>query len=244
MIAIVSSSAPERAALVSLCESRHWASVACDSVRAAERSLRSIRPHVVLTRHRLADGYSDDVMAELNRAGLLTAVKIIVLIESGAYAAQAARQVALGADSVHRDPVRADVLVEYLARYRLAGQSAARSAMPIAASQPFQFAGASIQSLDRTLTHGRRGATLTPREVQLAEFLAASRGAVVTYPQLYSEILGTNFRGDTSNMRVLLGKLTTSFRSVGLRLRDFVEVIPKTGYRYQPAGSRPSPRSR
>ena len=242
MIAIVSSSAPERAAFASLCESRQWASVACDSVRAAARSLRSIRPHVVLTRHRLTDGYSDDVVAELNRAGLLPAVKVIVLIESGAYAAQAARQVALGADCVHRDPVRTDVLVEYLARYRLEGQSAARPARRIAVSQQFQFAGAVIQSLDHTLTHGRRCAKLAPREVQLAEFLAESRGMVVTYPQLYGEILGTNFRGDTSCMRVLLGKLTASLRSVGLRLRDFVEVIPKTGYRYRPSGSRQSTR--
>lgn len=243
MIAIVSSSAPERGALVSLCESRHWASVACDSVRAAKRLLRTIRPYVVLTRHRLSDGYSDDVVAELNRAGLLPEVKVIVLVESGSYPAQVARQVALGADSVQRDPVRTDVLIEYVARYRLAGQSAARPALRIAVRQKFSFAGAAIHSLDRTLTHGRRCATLSPREVQLAEFLAESRGGIVTYAQLYGEILGVNFPGDTSNMRVLLGKLTTSFRSVGLRLRDFIEVIPKTGYRYRPLGSRQSTRS-
>ena len=197
----------------------------------------------MLTRHRLADGYSDDVVAELNRAGLLPAVKIIVLIESGAYSAQAARQVALGADSVHRDPARTDVLVEYLTRYLLAARSAVRRNLRFTVSPQFQFAGAVIQSLDRTLTHGRRCATLAPREVQLAESLAESRGSVVTYPQLYSEILGANFRGDTSNMRVLLGKLTASLRSVGLRLRDFIEVIPKTGYRYRPSGSRRSLRS-
>lgn len=243
MIAIVSSSAPERAAFASLCESRRWASVSCESVHAAKRSFRSIRPHVVLTRHRLVDGYSDDVITELSRAGLRPTVTVIVLIESGDYSTQAARQVALGADSVHRDPVRTDVLVEYLARYRVAARSAVRQAMRSVVAQQFSFAGAAIQSVDWTLIHGRRRVPLTPREVQLAEFLADSPGAVATYPQLYGEILGVNFRGDTSNMRVLLGKLTASFRAVGLRLRDSIEVIPKTGYRYRPSGSRRPARS-
>lgn len=240
MIAIVSSSAAERAAFESLCESRRWASVPCESVRAARRSLRSIRPHVVLTRHRLVDGYSDDVIKELDGAGLLPAVKVIVLIESRNYAAQAARQVALGADSVQRDPVRTDVLLEYLARYRSAARAAVRQAMRSAVGQPFAFGGATIHPVDRILVQRRRRAPLTPREVQFAELLADSPGAVVTYPQLFSEILGANFRGDTSNMRVLLGKLVASFKQAGLQLRDCIEVIPKTGYRYHPPGSRRS----
>ena len=35
-----------------------------------------------------------------------------------------------------------------------------------------------------------------------------------------------------SNMRVLLAKLSTSTRRIGLTLRGSVAVIPKSGYRY------------
>jgi DNA-binding winged helix-turn-helix (wHTH) protein len=74
--------------------------------------------------------------------------------------------------------------------------------------------------------------SLTPREVLLVEVLAGSKGQIVTYETLYSEVLGRRFRGDTSNMRVLLGKLGSSIRPLGLTLQHHVDVIPKTGYRY------------
>lgn len=240
MIAIVSSNAAERAAFESICASRSWASIGCGSVRAAKQALRSIRPKVVVTRHRLDDGYSDDIIRELCRAGLQPAVKVIVLLEPAAYSRHAPRQVALGADSVLHDPVRSDLIVAFLARYRVAAQSAVRHAMRPAIGQPFAFAGAQVQPLDRLLLHGRRRARLTPREVQLTECLADSPGAVVGYAELYSEVLASNYRGDTSNLRVLLGKLAASYNSVGLTLRDFIEVIPKTGYRYRPPAQRPA----
>ena len=44
---------------------------------------------------------------------------------------------------------------------------------------------------------------------------------------------GRRFRGDTSNLRVLLGKLTASAVSLGISLQKWVEVIPKLGYRYR-----------
>ena len=117
MIVIISSSAHERVAFAALCESRRWACLECDSVHAVRKALQQFRPHVVLTRHQLNDGYSDDVVAILAAAALLPAVKIIVLLGPGASPAQVARQVALGADAVLRDPVRTEVLVEYLAKY-------------------------------------------------------------------------------------------------------------------------------
>jgi DNA-binding response OmpR family regulator len=76
------------------------------------------------------------------------------------------------------------------------------------------------------------------REVELLEILVACPDKVVTYQTLYSEILGRHFRGETANMRVLLGKLTQSFATLGCALRDWIDVIPKGGYRY-----RSSPRS-
>lgn len=233
MIVIVSSSAAERGAFAALCDSRGWANVECDSVRAARKSFRKLRPVAVLVRHRLRDGYSDDVMTALVATRSLPAVKVVVLLGPSASSAQAARQISLGVDNVLRDPVRTEVLVEYLARYRqlkvLSTKNSQREPR-----KSFRFAGGSISPVERRLSSGKQLVNLTPREVQLAELLSEARGEVVTYESLYSEILGTKFRGETSNMRVLLGKLDASFRSVGLTIRKFVEVIPKSGYRYSP----------
>ena len=233
MIVIVSSSAAERTAFAALCDSRGWANIECDSVRAAKKSFQQLRPLAVLTRHKLRDGYSDDLMITLAATDALPAVKVIVLLESGAASALAARQIALGAESVQRDPVRTEVLLEYLARYRQVKAVTAQQRRR-EGRQPFRLAGATIRPVERRLAHGTHLINLTPREVQLAELLYASPGEVVTYESLYSEILGSKFRGETSNMRVLLGKLDASFRSAGLTFRAFVEVIPKTGYRYHP----------
>jgi DNA-binding response OmpR family regulator len=242
MIVIVSSSPAERRALAALCESRGWASVECESVRSARRSFQQVRPRVVLMRHKLPDGYSDDIMAELNARHFPPSVKVIVLLGPGISSAQEARQIALGVDSVQRDPVRSEVLVEYVAKYRRgAPMRAAKAGSTL--SKPFPFAGARLRPVERRLLRGQRFTRLTPREVQLAESLFESRGEVVTYATLYSEIIGGKFRGETSNMRVLLGKLDASFRSLGLNLRRFVEVIPKTGYRYTSPQTRRPPRN-
>lgn len=241
MIFIVSSSAAERSAFVSLCESRGWVSLECESLRAARKALRQVRPRAMLTRHKLSDGYSDDLLIDLAASGLLPAIKVIVVLGSGVASSQAARQVKLGADSVLRDPVRTEVLVEYLARYRGARIPAAKK-NPSPPTKTFRFAGGLVHPIERRLQCGRRNAGLTPREVQLAELLFESAGDVVTYATLFSEVLGSKFRGETSNMRVLLGKLDASYRSVGLGLREFIEVIPKMGYRYMPPVSVHSPR--
>jgi len=237
VIAIVSNAPRERAAFAALCASRGWASTECDSLRALRKLLRRTRPRIVLTRHRLGDGYSDDVLVRLANAGGPGATRVIVLIGAGTPSSLEARQVALGADLVQHDPVRTEVLLEYLAKYRVAAQRQ-RVATPRAGPRPFRFAGATVHPVDRQLRRKQATIRLTPREVDLVESLAQSAGEVVTYETLYSEILGRRFRGDTSNMRVLLGKLAASFRSVGLVLRASIEVIPKSGYRYRPPGSR------
>ena len=64
-----------------------------------------------------------------------------------------------------------------------------------------------------------------------AEALATRTGEVATYETLYAEVLERRFRGDTSNLRVLLGKLAASCAAIGADLRAWVEVIPKSGYR-------------
>jgi len=244
VIAIVSPVAEERSAFAALCVSRGWVTAECDSLHAFQRLLQRQRPGVVLTRRRLGDGYSDDVIAALTAAGLAGAVNVVVLIGAGTPAAVEARQVTLGADCVQRDPVRPDVLAEYLAKYHRAGKHPRRPASrPV--ERVLQFAGARVDPIERKIQAGSATGHLTPHEVALVESLVQAQGDVVTYETLYSEILGRRFRGDTSNMRVLLGKLASSARGVGVPLRQWVEVIPKLGYRYrrpQPAaGSPPRP---
>jgi DNA-binding response OmpR family regulator len=182
---------------------------------------------VLLVRHQLEDGYADDVLAALS-TGSSTTTRVIVLLSAAAAASTEARLLELGADNVQRDPVRSDVVLAYIYKY-IRFSSTDRSA-----NRPsdIHFAGARLDPLQRTLRLDNLVVSLTPREVALVEFLAESADRVVTYDSLYSEVLGQRFRGDTSNMRVLLGKLGSSLRPLGLVLQHHVEVIPKTGYRY------------
>ena len=231
MIAIVSPSTHERAAFVALCGSRGWVTTECDSLRAFKRALLRVRPRIVLTRQRLGDGFSDDVIAALTGAEVSSA-RVVVLMGANAPSAVEARQVALGVDCVQRDPVRTDVLVEYLEKYRRVPEPARHGTARIVL-KPFAFAGATVDPVGRQLRRGNKASHLTPHEVDLVELLVQSEGGILTYETLYSEILGRRFRGDTSNMRVLLGKLTASARAAGIQFREWVEVVPKMGYRYR-----------
>jgi len=194
--------------------------------------LLRVRPWVVVVRHQLSDGYSDDVIGLLQATESRTPARVIVLAAAGLTAPVEARQIVLGADVVHRDPIRIEVVLAQIERYRALGRSQ-RSRPRNGPARFLALAGARIDPLKRTLSHGRRVVELTPREVELVRVLHDSDGQVATYELLYSEILGRPFRGDTSNMRVLLGKLTSSFRAAKLDLRSAVEVIPKSGYRYR-----------
>lgn len=231
MILIVGSAAQERAALQALCEAHGWPSMECDSVRGLERVLRRTPPSVVIVQHKLADGYSDNVIAALVNAEMVPRTKIIVLLRAGISTAVEARQISLGADCVIRDPVRAEVLTAYCKKF-LGTQPPPRAKVNRPNAEDLPFAGAMLRAPERLLLHGERSVSLTPREVELAELLAQSGGKVISYDTLFSEILGRRFRGDTSNMRVLLGKLVASAAAVNVPLRRWIEVIPKAGYRY------------
>ena len=73
MIALVSSNSREREAFASLCDQNGWLTMECESVRATANLLRRVKPKIVLVRHTLTDGYSDDVIALLARARMLCA---------------------------------------------------------------------------------------------------------------------------------------------------------------------------
>lgn len=191
-------------------------------------------PTVVLTRGKLVDGFCDQVLAATPKGS-----RTIALIAAGTASAVEARLVSLGADCVLRDPVRTDVLTEYLAKYvsRSNSNDTARPTPP----KHFLLAGLTVEVVDRNLQGTTNRVQLTPREVALAQLLVEAEGEVVTYETLYHELLGRRFKGDTSNMRVLLRKLIASAQQTGTNLRQRIEVIPKTGYRYT---SQPSLTSR
>lgn len=239
MIAIASSTAAERDALAALCEAQGWVTIECQSVRATLRTLRRHRPRVVVASHRLEDGYSDDIFAALDTSAGPPATKIVILLEAGIPSTIEVRQVSLGADCVLRNPIRTDVLTAYIRKF-LKAVSASSAPHGRTDAARIEFCGGLFAPVERTLQHGEKCVSLTPREAVLIEILTQSSGIVASYERLYGEILGRRFRGDTSNMRVLLGKLATSCRSIGMSIRPHVQVIPKTGYRYdgQVAGVR------
>ncbi len=182
----------------------------------------------MLVRHRLEDGYADDIIAALYNGASVPPTRLIVLMAADADASVEVRLLEIGADCVQRDPIRSDVVLAYITKYIRVTDTARLASKP----RDIDFAGARLNPIDRTLQRGKSLVSLTPREVALIEFLTESTDQVVTYESLYGEVLGRRFRGDTSNMRVLLGKLGSSLKPLGLVLKDHVEVISKTGYRY------------
>jgi DNA-binding response OmpR family regulator len=229
MILVVVSHPAERSALVSLCETRSCPATPCATFRELRSALGLSSSRVVIVRQRLTDGTSEDVIRFARQHGA-SGPRVIVLLSAAANSESEARHVSLGADAVLRDPVRIEVLLAYMERYKKERPLPPRASRAYNAS--FPFAGLRIDPRDRVARRGSRAVRLTPREVALAQQLALSPGQVVDYAALFHDILGRPYRGDTSNMRVLLGKLAASLTVVGGSVRDHVEVIPKTGYRY------------
>lgn len=231
MIFIVSSSTGEAVLLAKLCEQRSWPSQACTSISDFEKLVEKNDPHAVVVRQRLRDGYSDDIIATLKQLNAPTRISVVVLVPADCSIRQEARHVTLGADCVLRDPVRIEVLLEYLAKYRTEVRS---GPIPTAISpSTYEFAGAQVVPHEHRLVRKHRSMHVAPQEVELLRLLSRSAGKVVPYPVLYAELFNQRFAGDTANCRVLLGKVTASFQRIGINLRSFIEVIPKSGYLYR-----------
>ncbi len=235
MIVIVTSSAREASSLAALVGNCPRPASICISVSQFKSQLRKAPPSLVLTRVKLSDGYSDDILSLLDNSGLLPIARVIVLAGADCPPRQEARQLALGADCVLRDPLRPGVLLEYIAKFlRASSLSKARSLPP----DKFALAGATVLSDQQQLQCGGRSTHITPKEIELARLLSESPGQTLTYGLLYSELFNRGFPGDSANLRVLLGKLASSFRKLGLDLRSVIRVTPKTGYCYLPQSSR------
>ena len=229
MIAVISNSSREAAALADLTNSVCQPTCPCTSIRQFETLLRKAPPALVLTRLSVSDGYSDDVLSLLSRANLLPGIAVIVLAGADCTPKQEARQLVLGADCVLRDPLRPEVLNQYVSKLLRSSRFPAVSSPP---SREFMFGGATIIPDQHLAQVRKKSAHLSPKEIELARLLAKSEGQMITYEVLYSELFGRAFPGESSNLRVLLGKLVSSFQSLRLNLRAMIEVTPKSGYRY------------
>jgi DNA-binding response OmpR family regulator len=230
VIFIVSSSSREAELLATLCEQRSWPCQGCTTVSEFNKLAEKTNPRVVVARLRLQDGYSDDILASLKLLPVFPLPHVIVLAPADCSTRQEARQVALGADCVMRDPVRTEVMLEYLGKYRIkpTGTATTAEVSPLC----YEFAGVQVFPHEHRLVRLKQSIHVAPQEMEFLRVLAHSVGKVVPYPVLYTELFNQRFAGDTANCRVLLGKVTTSFRQLGVDLRSFIEVIPKSGYLY------------
>jgi DNA-binding response OmpR family regulator len=231
VIAVISSSPREASALSGLAASHARPTATCLTLAEFKQLVRKIPPALVLTRRELSDGYSDDILDWLAKSELLPSTPVIVLVPADCSPGQEARQLSLGAACVLRDPLRPAVLVEYSGRFL----RKARPARPPDAR--FVLGDATIDPDQQAVMRGKRSAHLSPKEIELARLLAESSGRLVSYEQLYSAICGRKFSGDTVNIRVLFSKLASSFKLVRVDLRQFVQLIPKSGYRYSHPGA-------
>ena len=238
MILFVCNSNREAAALTTVCDHRAWAAYSCTTIREFTSLAEKIRPSAIVVRHRLIDGYSDDIFAALRETPLKQRPKVIVLMSADRTAQTEARQIALGADCALHDPVRMEVLLEYLAKYRLPTETPAKHSAGIRTS--FSIAGVEVYPDEHRIARGKQSHHIAPQEVALLRILSMAANEVVPYPVLYGELFGRRFDGDTSNCRVLLCKVLASFQLLGVRLKPFIQVIPKSCYLYSagPAKSR------
>lgn len=232
MILILSDSPREATLLGNLCEHHSWPCSTGGTVHDYQRALEASAPHTIVCRHKLSEGYSDDILG-LAAQQAASAPRVIVLMPPNCSIAEEARQIRLGADCVMRDPLRLEVLLAYLEKYKTRPLS--WTASP-GQSVTLSFAGTEVQVLEHRISRGTRSVKTTPRAIELLRLLGRMPGKVVPYSLVYSEIFGRRFTGDTTNARVLLARMTTDFKKLGVDLRKVVSVIPKSGYLYQPAG--------
>ncbi len=234
MILIVSSLARDADALAALCAQRAWPNQTCRTVSEFRRASETTRPRVVIARQRLADGQADDVLTHLGKDRQSHPARVIVLAPADCSVEEEIRHVSLGADNVLRDPVRNEVLVEWMARYR-AGIPARERGLPVPPC--YEFAGVQVLPRERRLACIGRNVRTTSKVIALVQTLQRHAGQVVPYDVLYLKLFERRFAGDTSNCRVLLSKAGEHFRRLGVNLRDHIKVIPKSGYLYSPGGN-------
>jgi DNA-binding response OmpR family regulator len=230
MILFVSSQAREAEVFASLCAQRDWVSCSCKKLSEFVRIVGKSAPRVVVTRQRLEDGYADDILSYFRQPANGSSSRVLILAAANCAPKEEARLLSLGAEQIFRDPVRVGVLLEVISRYQRNPISPPET--DHADELTYYFAGARVFRSEHRLACKGRVVTTTPKVIELIDALRRTPGRVVSYMALYDELFARRFDGDTSNCRVLLAKAAADFERVGLDLRTHIEVIPKSGYRY------------
>jgi DNA-binding response OmpR family regulator len=239
LILLASNLAREADALQALFTTRQWASHACRSVVDCRRVVSVSPPQVVILRHQLSDGYSDDVLNFLLEHIPQGSRRVIVLAPANFPTADECRQLSLGADHVFRDPVRVDVLLQLISKDLKRHREAHRPTGKTASC--YQFAGVYVYPAEHRLVHGEREIHTTPKVIELVQLLHHNAGRLVPYTELYEVLFLRPFAGETANCRVLLARADSVFRQLGVNLRALIQVVPKSGYLYNAERGGPAP---
>lgn len=214
-----------------LCDQKGWPCYACTSLTDFLKTIEKLTPRTIITRYRLEDGYSDEVLSLISASARFATTRVMVLLPANAPTLQEIRQVDLGADCVMRDPLRLEVLLAHVGRNR--GRANGSAATAFVPEHTFEIAGVTVHANQFLLAKGGRSVEVAPQVVALLRLLARSIDKVLPYPFIYSELFNRRFTGDTSNARVLLAKAATNMDQLGVDFRTHIKVIAKSGYLYQ-----------
>jgi DNA-binding response OmpR family regulator len=232
---IISSSGREAAMFAALCDQKSWPCHACTSIAEFTKIIEKLTPRTVITRYRLEDGHSDEILSLLSSNGQFATTRVIVLLPANVTTQQEVRQVGLGADCLMRDPLRMEVLLAHVERNReRLGRTPTSTSIP---ETIFEIAGVMVHTNKHILERSGRTFEVAPQVVAFLRLLARSAENVLTYPVIYNELFNRRFTGDTANARVLLAKAANSFALLDVNLRAHVSVIAKSGYLYRSAAA-------
>lgn len=235
MILIASNLASESEAFTALCNAQQWATQSARSVADCRRIASANTPHVAILRHRLLDGYSDDVLRYFSDHLPTGSCHVIVLAPANFTTKDEVRQIELGADHVFRDPVRVEVLIQLIAGWRKRQYANLRQDQSSASC--YEFCGVSVYPAEYRLVRGSIQVRTTPKVIELVQLLHHNTGRLVSYDELYEVLFLRRFAGETANCRVLLARADDVFRELGVNLRSNIQVVPKSGYLYDPERS-------
>lgn len=243
LILLASSLAREADAFATLFTAREWSCRICRSVADCQRVASVNPPRIAVLRYRLPDGHSDDVLKFIADHLPQDSCRVVVLAPANFPTEDECRQLELGADHVFRDPVRVEVLIQLISGYRNRYRTDHRRGQNAASC--YEFCGACVYPAEHRLVRDRTEIQTTPKIIELVQLLHHNAGRLVSYTELYDVLFSRRFAGETSNCRVLLAKADRAFRRLGVSLRAQVQVVPKSGYLYEPmrgSTSRDTPR--
>ncbi|GAA5165267.1 MULTISPECIES: response regulator transcription factor [Amycolatopsis] len=191
--------------------------VCYDGLAAQERL--AVHDYDVVVLDRDLPGVHGDVLCrELAGTGARTRV---LMLTASATLDERVDGLELGADDYLTKPFE---YPELLARVRALGRRTQAALPPV-----LKAADLVLDPATRTVTRGRRGIRLTPKEFAVLEVLLRARGAVVSSEQLLTQAWDEFADPFTNAVRVAMSKLRGKLGEPPL-----IETVPGAGYRIAP----------